>query len=93
MGLSEEEDIFIGLATGLLVGFTLGGVFKLSFFGASQFLRGLFEIAYSTPYGSFVRLLFLAVTVLFIVGAILRVRENGVAIFYTFIFGFFLTLL
>ncbi len=93
MGLSEEADVFIGFAAGLLVGFSLSGMFKLSFFGLSEFLWGLIELAYSTPYGYFVRILFLAVTLLFVAGAILRFRENGIAIFYTFLIGFFVTFL
>ena len=93
MEISIEEDVFIGLAAGLLVGFSLAGVFKLSLFGLGEFLTGLIALAYSTPLGYFIRILFLAMTVLFILGAILRFRVNGIGIFYTFLIGFFVTFL
>ena len=93
MEFSVKGDMLTGISSGVLVGFSLSGAFKMSFFGLSQFLSSLIALSFSTPFGYFVRLLFLTMTLLFLIGAVLRLRENGVAIVYPFIFGLFLTFL
>jgi len=93
MADSEGRDAFIGVSAGLLVGLSASALSQISFFGLGRFMADLISLAMSIPYGNVIRLLFLAVTLLFILGAVIRFRDDGIAIVYSFLLGLFITFL